>query len=328
MVLSLSVATAVVGCGPKKGPVAASGPDAPRFGGPWSSKIDAQHPLVGRIFDAKASEFVDQNAVVERVRKAHFVLLGEKHDNPDHHRLQAAMIKALSEGARKPTVAMEMVDMDEQEALDSALASTPKDPDAIARGVAWHHKGWPAWAMYRPIGEVVAQSGLPVIGANYPSHAIKALFSPTPPALDHPTAARFAVEQPLLPALQKSLEDELRASHCGMLPEASLPKMVLAQRLRDGAMADRMVETERPDGAVLIAGDGHVRLDRGVPMVLRLKGAGSSVVSIAFLEVASGVVEPPAYASTFHVDTLPFDFVWFTPRVDDSDPCAEFKKKS
>jgi len=88
-----------------------------------------------------------------------------------------------------------------------------------------------------------------------------------------------------------------------------------------------MVETERPDGAVLIAGDGHVRLDRGVPMVLRLKGAGSKVASVAFLEVSKGVTDPQAYAKHFFADSLPFDFVWFTPRIDDSDPCEEFKKK-
>ncbi len=314
-------------CGPKKEAATGTGGDEARFGGPWTSKVDAQHPLVGRIYDPKTAGFVDEAAVVARLQKAHFALLGEKHDNADHHRLQAKLVRALTSTGRKPAVAFEMIDLDEQEAVDAAMAATPKDPDTIARAVGWHLKGWPPWAIYRPIGEVVASGGLSVIGANYPTKGIKVLFSPTPPALDHATAARFHVEQPMPPALQKSLEDELRDSHCGALPESALPKMVLAQRLRDGAMADRLVETDKPDGAALIAGAGHVRLDRGAPMVLRQKGAGSAVVSVAFLEVAKGATDPAAYAARFHAETLPFDFVWFTPRVDDDDPCASFKKK-
>ena len=42
-----------------------------------------------------------------------FVLLGEKHDNPDHHRLQAWMIDALVARGRRPAIAMEMLDAEQ-----------------------------------------------------------------------------------------------------------------------------------------------------------------------------------------------------------------------
>jgi hypothetical protein len=39
------------------------------------------------------------------------------------------------------------------------------------------------------------------------------------------------------------------------------------------------------------------------------------------------VNDPPAYASRFNAEALPYDFVWFTPRVDDLDPCERFAEQ-
>ena len=41
-------------------------------------------------------------------------------------------------------------------------------------------------------------------------------------------------------------------------------------------------------------------------------------------EVEKGKDQPPAYASRWNATALPFDFVWFTPRANDDDPCAVF----
>jgi uncharacterized iron-regulated protein len=78
---------------------------------------------------------------------------------------------------------------------------------------------------------------------------------------------------------------------------------------------------------VLIAGAGHVRRDYGVPMYLASKMPDARVISLAFVEVSRGEPDPPAYAMQFQRQTLPFDYVWFTPRVDDQDPCAAFKEQ-
>jgi hypothetical protein len=41
--------------------------------------------------------------------------------------------------------------------------------------------------------------------------------------------------------------------------------------------------------------------------------------------VDAGAPAPADYAARFD-GTLPFDYVWFTPRADDTDPCEKFKK--
>ena len=65
--------------------------------------------------------------------------------------------------------------------------------------------------------------------------------------------------------------------------------------------------------------------DHGIPSYLAAKAVGETVISLACVEVGEGESEPPAYARRFNHDTLPFDYVWFTPRLDDQDPCEKFK---
>ncbi|NJO33923.1 MAG: hypothetical protein HC869_13060 [Rhodospirillales bacterium] len=48
---------------------------------------------------------------------------------------------------------------------------------------------------------------------------------------------------------------------------------------------------------------------------------------MAFLEVEARERTADAYASQFGDGPLPFHFVWFTPRVDDEDPCEKFKSQ-
>jgi hypothetical protein len=76
---------------------------------------------------------------------------------------------------------------------------------------------------------------------------------------------------------------------------------------------------------VLVAGAGHVRTDRGVPIALAALAPDARVLSVAFVEVRDDRQDPGSYAERFGAATLPFDFVWFTPRVDDSDPCERFR---
>ncbi|HEY5896275.1 MAG TPA: ChaN family lipoprotein, partial [Burkholderiales bacterium] len=63
------------------------------------------HPLVGRIWDARAARFVPAEEVFDRAARARHVILGETHDNPEHHRLQLAVLNAL--GGQPRTLAME-----------------------------------------------------------------------------------------------------------------------------------------------------------------------------------------------------------------------------
>jgi len=299
--------------------------NGPQPDGGWRTLSDREHPLVGRIWDGRKREYVDADAVWRRLRSARIVLLGEKHDNPDHHRLQAVALRAVVTGGRRPAVAFEMFDSGQQASIDRYRAEPSARGDGLGRATSWESTGWPPFEIYLPIVLVAFESGLPLVGANVPPKRVRSLVHDGIQALA-PDLLGLELEREFPPALETSLESELRASHCGQLPDSMIEGMALAQHARDAHMARAAIGADRADGTVLVAGNGHVRLDRGIPYYLQRQKPGVSMGSLAFIEVEKDVVDPTAYAKPFGATDLPFDFVWFTPRVSDEDPCAPSKK--
>jgi uncharacterized iron-regulated protein len=299
------------------------------LGGPsgerWQAPLGQDHPVVGRIWDTAAGEFIDSAALVDRLRRGRFVLLGEKHDNPDHHRLQAWLLRALIAAARRPAVGFEMFTVDDAPAIARQLAAHPIDAGGLAEAVNWQRSGWPDWAMYQPIAEAALQAKLPIIATNLPPATARSLGQSGTAALDTAFAARHGLDRALAPDIQEAMAEEIRAAHCGYASDTQVNAMLVVQRARDAQMAESLVAAGQQDGAVLIAGAGHVRRDYGIPVYLASGTPEASVISVAFLEVSQDRLEPTAYAARFRRHALPFDYVWFTPRVDDDDPCATFK---
>lgn len=279
----------------------------------WVAPLEQGHPLAGRIWQPAEGTFLTPEGLVERLAAARFVLLGEKHDNPDHHRLQAWLLRELVAHGRRPAVAFEMIDNGQ-----AAILADYRDKDAAGLGPAlnWEANGWPDWALYRPIAQAALDAGLPIVTANLPRDQVRAIVrggaAPTDPG-------------PLPQDLADEMSREIRDSHCGQLPDKAVPGMVMVQRVRDAVMAEAMergAAMPGSDGAVLIAGAGHVRADRGVPMQLRRSSPQAAMISIAFVEATEGRTDPAAYGEVYGGTTLPYDAVWFTARLDDTDPCA------
>jgi uncharacterized iron-regulated protein len=84
----------------------------------WLTRLDRDHALVGKIWDARAAAFVTEAQLFERLRGARFVLLGERHDNPDHHRLQGHVVAALARSGRRFAVVLEMLEISQQADVD------------------------------------------------------------------------------------------------------------------------------------------------------------------------------------------------------------------
>lgn len=269
--------------------------------------------------------FVDEATVVARLAEARYVLLGEKHDNPDHHVLQARMLRALTAAGRRPAVAFEMFTPSQAGALARHLAARPRDAAGIGEAVNWKASGWPAWSLYEPIAQTALDAGLPIVVANFDPERVRAVSRQGVAALDAALVQRHGLDQPVPEDVRAAMAEEIRDSHCGHAPEPMVSAMVAVQRARDAQMAEAMLTAPGSDGAVLIAGTGHVRNDRGVPTFLRRIVPDMRTASVAFLEVNPKRPKVEGYAERFE-QRLPFDYVWFTPAVDDEDPCEQFRK--
>ncbi len=292
----------------------------------WVSPIARDHPFVGKVWQPDPGTFVTPEAVEAAAAKAGFLLLGEKHDNADHHRLQARMVGAMAAAGRRPAVVFEMIDEDRQALVDQWRATGPGDAAGLGPALAWDQSGWPPWPTYRPIAEAALAAGLPLRAGNLPRQMARLIGQSGLSVLAADRRARLGLDAALDPDLASALRRDLFEGHCGLMPEAALEPLVAVQHARDAVLADNLARAgARADGAVLIAGAGHARADRAVPLHLARLAPGDAVVTIAFIEVEEGVEDPAAYGESFG-GALPFDFLWFTPRANDRDYCAELQK--
>ena len=122
----------------------------------WESPAERAHPLVGRIWDVKAGAFIGEDVLVTRLVASRFVLLGERHDNPDHHVLQAKLVHAMIEAGRRPALGFEMLSTDDAPAVIRYLARSPKDASGLGDAVNWARSGWPEWRFYQPIAQAAS----------------------------------------------------------------------------------------------------------------------------------------------------------------------------
>ncbi len=288
----------------------------------WKSTHGRNHELVGAIWSSATGRFIDADELEAELSRRRFVILGEQHDNLDHHRLQARLIAAIAATGTSPAVAFEMLTTDKSAAITKCLSGPSCNGEALRAAVDWDHSGWSPWPVYRPVFEAALAKGSSITAVGLPRQTIRELVtSPQQPEVKALIKA-LGIEEPPPPATDEAMAEEIREAHCGHAPESHIAGMIRAQRARDATMAVGLAEAASATGkAVLIAGFGHARFDRGVPAYLN---AGDDLLTIAFVEVADGVVDPRDYAAKFGAEQVPFDYLWFTPRGDDDDPCEKF----
>lgn len=232
------------------------------------------------------------------------VFLGEVHDNPAHHEHQVAALLAIKPKA----VVFEML------TAEIAKKVTPEllgNKDKLDAALDWANSGWPSFDMYFPV--FVASAEAAIYGAQVPRDAaIAAAMGGDVAASFGARAQEFGLLEDL-PAEQQAEREAMQlASHCNALPEEMLPGMVLAQRMRDAALARAATEALEATGGpvAVITGNGHARTDWGAAALM---GEGVSVLSVGQFENAA---EGPQ----------PFDLWLVTEAAERDDPCAAFSK--
>ena len=225
-------------------------------------------------------------ALISRLAAADIVLLGELHDNAAQHRMRLQWLRELSD--RTPiALVIEHLDADAQPALDQARRALdpaqqlPIRARQLAEAARFNFEGWD-WSLISPVIELALERNLPIYAANLSAREAFSIARGQP----HPLASRIPS------GWSESIEGQMMASirdgHCGLMPETMLPAMVRAQRARDARMADALLDA-RASGfkPVLLAGNGHVRTDLGVPLHLRDRLPSGDLVAVGLLEHAA-----------------------------------------
>jgi len=193
---------------------------------------------------------------VRALQTADIILIGETHDHPQHHLIQADIIRRL----KPKSVAFEMLN-ETQEVNGLGL----KNPSTWDHVLAWSKRGWPDFEIYRPVFEATLEVGAQIIAAHPNPETLRPLkLGGELPSL---LRTKMRLDQPLPPKQQAALVKEIQQAHCGHASPVLVKAMVSAQRLKDTWMAHSILDSPKP--IILIVGRGHVNMDRGIPWAMK-----------------------------------------------------------
>lgn len=270
------------------------------------------------------------DGVIAAAKNADVIVLGEIHDNPEHHRNQAAIVAALKPAA----LVLEMIPQAAEDEVNE-LRAEGAAPQAIAGALDWSESGWPDFAYYAAILDAAPNAR--VFGAEQPRAEVRRAMVEGAAGVFGPDASTYGLDKPLPAEEQQGRVAELAAAHCDKLPPEMLPGMLEAQRLRDAEIADAALwaRTMTGDGqVVVIAGSEHASRSHGVPALLKVAAPELKVFALGQSEIGqaeigqseagqSEVGQPEVGQSAVDPhDAEDFDAVLLAPSVPRADPCA------
>lgn len=280
------------------------------------------HVLNDRIYEIKNSRFVNKAQLLSSILNSKYILLGETHDNIKHHVNQAWVIDELARQTFSTSVSFEMIDDTQADLIANRGIKTSNDLIELLNQTTtgWHYEDH-----YKELFDSVLQAGLRFYSANITRQKLYNIIQHDKPGLSVETE-QLMRDVSLTPEMETRLQKEIIESHCGMIDQEAAKPMMKGQRIRDAIMALSLLNADA-EKRVLIAGLGHVRNDRGVPIYLSAKDKEAKIIAIAMLEVERDHVDVNWYQRHWDSGQLPFDYVWFTARADREDPCVSFIKQ-
>ncbi|EJZ60053.1 hypothetical protein I1A_004409 [Pseudomonas fluorescens R124] len=258
-------------------------------------------PVNGGIRDLHSGQILTEQELLTRLSGPQLLIIGEQHDNADHHAAQLWLLQALGEQRPQGSLLLEMLTPKQQPNVDQVrhAAALPTD---LPTALAWQD-GWD-WNLYGPIVRFALTQPYPLLAANLDDSEIRAVYRQSP-ALSGVRSNAALVKATLL--------EQISDSHCGLLPKSQMPAMLAVQQQRDRRMAERLMAAPTP--ALLLAGGWHARKDVGVPLHVLDLGAARAPTVLMLAEQGAEVTAAMA------------DFVWYTPATPAQDYCAQMRKQ-
>lgn len=216
--------------------------------------------------DMSTGKRSELGAVVRAAEGHRFVILGESHDDPNHHQMQAEVIRALAAAGRDVVVGLEMFTRPKQSSLAPWTLGRWTEVEFIAKS-GWKTEWGFDFALYRPVFQAVRDLRLPMVALNVPRDWVRAVGRGGPEALT-PEQKRELPDLYLDNADHKRMFEALIGGH-PLAGDASR-RMYAAQVLWDEGMADTALKyfASRAAGPntvmVILAGSGHAMYEQGI----------------------------------------------------------------
>ena len=216
--------------------------------------------------------------VIARAAKRSVVLLGEMHDNPEHHQWQLQVLAALHAVRPDMVLGFEMFPRRVQKALDQWVAGELSEAEFLAAS-DWNAVWNTDAKLYLPLFHFARMNRVPMVALNIDSRLRRATSAKgfdgvpeneregiTPPAA--PSSAYLDYLLPFYGEHERSGKKKGEASR----DDPDFRRFVESQQLWDRAMAQAIHSALNRPGRPLIVGimgSGHIKYGYGVPHQLK-----------------------------------------------------------
>jgi uncharacterized iron-regulated protein len=272
-------------------PSPAPAPAVESAGAPPATSGYAPH----RVYDSGRKRFSDFEAMVAKLATYDVVFLGEQHDDPRTHQLQAAVLEGIARRRTGPVIlALEMFERDVQAGLDAYLEGRTPESDFLAAA-----RPWPRYATdYRPMVEFARANRWPVIAGNVPRRLASVVARRGLTALDSMSSTDRAFVATELSCPRDDYWQRFRATMGDMSGhgmqltpeqvEATVWRTYEAQCVKDETMGEAIALARGTSGALVVHANGSFHSDYRLGTVARAKrrlpGARIAVVSFVPVE--------------------------------------------
>ena len=228
-----------------------------------------------RAFDKQGNAVTLQN-IIDSLERADVLFVGETHDSPVAHTLEAELLRRAEEayGSSTPkrravALSLEMFERDVQTVLDEYLAGLITERHFLLSSRPWKNYE----TDYRPLVEYAREHRLPVIAANAPARYVSRVSSQGPDSLK--SLPQVAVKSWLPPLPFPAASERYAAKFNRFMGGAGAGAgahgglhLLEAQTLRDASMAyaiSEYLKRGRDPLVVQVNGTFHSEERMGVP---------------------------------------------------------------
>ena len=290
---ALAAVTAAITACATPSPVPATRPPL----SPDAAIAAAPEPATMHAFDGRSGRPWGWPALVARIAAADAVFIGEQHDDAGAHKFQAAVAEAMCVARPGAAVSLEMLERDDQAAVDEYLAGTIALDEFIERAAVrnWAGSGtWVPW--YQPVVEAARMRGSPVIAANAPRRFVREArasgYAPLAKASPEDRALFDLPESLPRDAYRQRLADLMRDARSGSdepaPTEEEIDAFQRAQLVWDATMAASVANAlGRAPAVVHLAGSFHIGRDGATVTEFRRRRPDARALTIVCVDAAS-----------------------------------------
>ncbi|ARO14624.1 protein of unknown function DUF399 [Ketogulonicigenium robustum] len=237
---------------------------------------------------------ISHAAIMARAARADAVLLGERHDRPDHHLWQAYVVAGLA--AHRPVVVGFEMFPARLNAVLAEWVNGELDEAAFLEKAEWGTVWGFDADLYMPIFRLCRALGLPMAGLNVPRALVRAVGESGWDGIEPADRAGLTPAAPSPMAYRQFIFDLTGGGRpdrkAQSAADPAFDRFIRAQEVWDRAFATHIVQAkaDHPDALVVgIIGMGHLQFGGGVGFQLGTLGLQDS---LALLPVAEGDAMP------------------------------------